>query len=102
MPRDDQRQRCDIGRGVRVGVEPPLNERHLKRVLSDYVRYYHEDGTHLGRNKETPNGRRRLVPTELLIVGWAACTTAMIAQREIREGKGLQVLSLVSLLSEAS
>ncbi|HMH08343.1 MAG TPA: integrase core domain-containing protein [Terriglobales bacterium] len=33
-----------------------LNERHLKRLLSDYVRYYH-DRTHLGLNKETPNRR---------------------------------------------
>src|SRR6266851_502351 len=34
-----------------------LNERHLKRLLSDYVRYYHDDRTHLGLNKETPNRR---------------------------------------------
>jgi putative transposase len=34
-----------------------LNERHLKRLLSDYVHYYHEDRTHLGLNKETPNRR---------------------------------------------
>jgi putative transposase len=36
-----------------------LNERHLKRFLSDYVRYYHEDRTHLGLNKETPGHRVR-------------------------------------------
>jgi len=35
------------------------NERHLKRLLSDYVRYYHEDRTHLGLNKGTPAGRVR-------------------------------------------
>jgi putative transposase len=35
------------------------SERHLKRLLSDYVRYYHEDRTHLGLNKETPAGRVR-------------------------------------------
>ena len=34
-----------------------LNEQHLKRLLSEYVRYYHEDRTHLGLNKETPLGR---------------------------------------------
>ena len=34
-----------------------VNECHLKRLLSDYVRYYHEDRTHLGLNKETPAGR---------------------------------------------
>jgi putative transposase len=34
-----------------------VNERHLKRLLSEYVRYYHEDRTHLGLGKGTPNGR---------------------------------------------
>jgi putative transposase len=34
-----------------------LNERHLKRLLSDYVRYYHEDRTHLGLAKQTPSRR---------------------------------------------
>src|SRR5690348_4000413 len=36
----------------------PLDERHLKRLLSDYIRYYHDDRTHLGLGKETPAGRR--------------------------------------------
>jgi putative transposase len=35
----------------------PINEQHLKRLLSDYVRYCHDDRTHLGLEKETP-GRR--------------------------------------------
>ena len=39
-----------------------LNEKHLKRLLSDYVRYYHEDRTHLGLSKETPGGRIRSTP----------------------------------------
>jgi len=34
-----------------------LNERHLKRLLADYIRYYHEDRTHLGLRKQTPGGR---------------------------------------------
>jgi len=34
-----------------------LNAKHLKRLLSDYLRYYHEDRTHLGLNKETPGKR---------------------------------------------
>jgi len=38
-----------------------LNEEHLRRLLSDYVRYYHGDRTHLGLNKDTPNGRDRSV-----------------------------------------
>jgi putative transposase len=36
-----------------------VNERHLKRLLSEYVRYYHEDRTHLGLGKGTPDGRTR-------------------------------------------
>ena len=36
-----------------------LDERHLKRLLSEYIRYYHDDRTHLGLNKETPGGRVR-------------------------------------------
>jgi transposase InsO family protein len=34
-----------------------LNERHLKRLMAEYVRYYHDDRTHLGLAKETPAGR---------------------------------------------
>src|SRR6266480_3996283 len=36
-----------------------LNERHLKRLLSEYVRYHHEDRTHLRLEKGTPDGRIR-------------------------------------------
>jgi hypothetical protein len=38
-----------------------VDERHLKRRLSEYIRYYHEDRTHLGLGKGTPNGRTRTV-----------------------------------------
>jgi len=31
-----------------------FNERHLRRLLAEYVHYYHEDRTHLGLQKETP------------------------------------------------
>jgi hypothetical protein len=41
----------------------PVNERHLKRLLSDYVCYYHEDRTHLGLGKETPDSRIRQMPS---------------------------------------
>jgi hypothetical protein len=40
-----------------------LNERHLRRLLSEYVRYYHEDRTHLGLNKETPGDRPTAIRT---------------------------------------
>jgi putative transposase len=39
----------------------PLNEQHLRRLLSDYVRYYHQDRTHLGLGKGTPNYRSRTI-----------------------------------------
>ena len=34
-----------------------LNERHLKRLMREYINYYHDDRTHLGLGKETPTGR---------------------------------------------
>jgi putative transposase len=37
-----------------------LNEPHLRRVIRDYVNYYHEDRIHHSLSKDTPNGR----PTE--------------------------------------
>ena len=40
-----------------------LNERHLKRLIAEYVRYYHEDRTHLGLDKRTPTGRKAATDT---------------------------------------
>jgi transposase InsO family protein len=34
-----------------------LGERHLRRLLGEYVAYYHDDRTHLGLEKATPAGR---------------------------------------------
>jgi putative transposase len=34
-----------------------LNQRHLKRLMSEYICYYHEDRTHLALSKGTPAGR---------------------------------------------
>jgi putative transposase len=34
-----------------------LNERHLRRVLRDYVGYYHRSRTHLALDKDTPESR---------------------------------------------
>jgi putative transposase len=34
-----------------------VNERHLKRLMNEYIRSYHEDRTHLALAKETPTGR---------------------------------------------
>jgi putative transposase len=44
-----------------------VNERHLKRLLSEYVRYHHEDRTHLGLEKGTPDGRIRSVASGLAV-----------------------------------
>jgi transposase InsO family protein len=38
-----------------------IDERHLKRLVSEYIRHYHEDRTHLGLEKGTPNGRNRAI-----------------------------------------
>jgi len=38
-----------------------VDERHLKRRLSEYIHYYHEDRTHLGLGKGTPDGRPRTI-----------------------------------------
>jgi putative transposase len=35
-----------------------VNERHLKRLMNEFIRYYHDDRTHLGLGKQTPGGRR--------------------------------------------
>jgi putative transposase len=34
-----------------------ISQRHLRRLLKEYVRYYHEDRTHLGLGKDAPGGR---------------------------------------------
>ena len=44
-----------------------MNERHLKRLLADYVRYYHDDRTHLGLGKGTPDHRARSVATGCIL-----------------------------------
>ena len=36
-----------------------FNDRHLLRLLRDYVAYHHDDCTHLGLAKGTPAGRPR-------------------------------------------
>jgi hypothetical protein len=34
-----------------------FGERHLRRVLREYVAYYHESRTHLGLDKDAPEPR---------------------------------------------
>ena len=40
-----------------------LNERHLKRLMAEYVRYYGDDRTHLGLDKQTPASRKAATDT---------------------------------------
>lgn len=35
-----------------------LNERHVKRLMNEYVSYYHDDRTHLGLGEQTPMERK--------------------------------------------
>ena len=35
----------------------PLDEQHLRRLLADFVRYYHVDRIHDGLDKDTPDRR---------------------------------------------
>jgi transposase InsO family protein len=35
-----------------------LNENHLRKILIDYVSYYNKYRTHLGINKDSPEGRQ--------------------------------------------
>jgi hypothetical protein len=35
----------------------PVNEGHLRRVIREYVRHYHDDRGHDSLSKDTPNGR---------------------------------------------
>ena len=35
----------------------PLNEEHLRRLVRDYISYFHEDRIHDSLNKDTPNRR---------------------------------------------
>ena len=57
-----------------------VDERHLKRLLSEYIRYYHEDRTHLGLGKGTPDGRTRTIASGRVLshVRLGGCTTGTI------------------------
>jgi putative transposase len=45
-----------------------LNQRHLRRTLHAYLAYYHRSRTHLGLNKDAPDGRPARVPSGPIIV----------------------------------
>jgi len=41
-----------------------LSERHLKRLMTEYINYYHEDRTHLALQKATPSGKLAATDTD--------------------------------------
>jgi putative transposase len=45
-----------------------LNARHLKRHMTEYITYYHDDRTHLGLAKQTPAGRKIATTTSAKII----------------------------------
>ena len=45
-----------------------LNPRHLRRVLRAYLAYYHRSRTHLGLNKDAPDGRPACAASGQIIV----------------------------------
>jgi putative transposase len=48
-----------------------IGERHLRRVLSAYLLYYHRARTHLSLEKDAPTPRRVHAPTEGRVVAFA-------------------------------
>lgn len=62
-----------------------LNNNHLRRVLKKYLTYYHQDRTHLGLDKDTPQGREdeKITQSSKVIAypGVAACTIAIPGRR---------------------
>jgi putative transposase len=66
-----------------------LSERHLSRLLADYVSYYHDDRTHLGLEKGTPNGRARCMAicSSLYIYALHARTLVPAPERTSRSSK---------------
>ena len=80
----DLRPRRDIQRPGHHSVV--FNERHLRRLLGEYVAYYHQDRTHYALEKETPAvvfplPRREPALLSWLTGGWAVCITATTGLR---------------------
>jgi putative transposase len=57
-----------------------VNERHLKRLLSEYVRYHHEDRAHLGLEKGTPDGRIRSVSSGRVLKPHRSCPDYFVSE----------------------
>ena len=78
-----------------------LNERHLRRVLRDYVGYYHRSRTHLALDKDTPESRpvdaaagRRIVA----VPAGRRPTSSLRAARRVKPTAGSSHHSALSLV----
>jgi putative transposase len=76
-----------------------LKERHLKRLLSAYISYYHDDRTHLGLGKRTPAGRLCLTVALLRGHGLGACTTVTTELPDIGHRRVLDLNGMSSFES---
>jgi hypothetical protein len=59
-----------------------MGERHLRRILSAYLLYYHGARTHLSLEKDAPTPRRIHAPTEGRVVAFAEVVDFTIATND--------------------
>jgi hypothetical protein len=50
-------QRLEAASQRALQLQAALHERHLRRLIRDYVNYHHEDRIHDSLDKDTPNRR---------------------------------------------
>ena len=59
----EERYRRTLGRELQKRFTDHVigtDERHLKRLMIEYIRYYHDDRTHLALGKGTPTSREEV------------------------------------------
>jgi hypothetical protein len=77
-----------------------LNEDHLRRLIRDYIRYYHEDRIHDSLDKDTPE-RRVIEPCGLTGSEWspslalAVCTIGTPGTKPREELRRLRLPVLI-------
>jgi hypothetical protein len=64
-----------------------LNECHLKRLMSEFIDYYHEDRMHIGLAKQTPSGRKTAIGKHICgkVVSLPKLGGCIIATTSLRE-----------------
>src|SRR6266487_3682321 len=61
-----------------------LGERHLRRLLTAYLAYYHRARTHLALEKDAPTTRRVQTPTEGPVVAFPEVGGFIIATNDVQ------------------